>query len=216
MEKNKKLLLVGLIVLLVLIADQCIKIWIKTNYSPYAPPEGFLGDWLVLNYTENQGMAFGTRLGGGIWGKLSLSIFRVIAIGAIIYYIFQQLKQGVKTEFLVALSFVLAGAAGNLIDSALYDFIFEFDPCISFNQLDGSGNFMSCTSYGLEHEVEARNTGFLLGNVVDMFQFNVEWPESTPWVGGGQVFPAIWNLADGAITVGILMIVIRQKKYFKK
>ncbi|SFT82156.1 signal peptidase II [Lishizhenia tianjinensis] len=216
MEKNKKFLLVGLFVLLVLIADQVIKIWVKNNYGPYSPSEPILGDWFVLNYTENPGMAFGTTLGGGLVGKLALSIFRILAIGGIIYYIIKQIKEGVKTEYLVALSFVLAGATGNLIDSALYDFIFTFDPCIPFNQLEGSGNFMSCTSFGVEHQVEARNTGFLLGNVVDMFQFDAEWPEGTPWLGGRQIFPAIWNLADGAITVGILMVVIRQKRYFNK
>ncbi|MDX1446357.1 signal peptidase II [Lishizhenia sp.] len=216
MEKNKKFLLVGILVLLVLIADQIIKIWVKTNYGPYSPAENILGEWFVLNYTENQGMAFGTTLGGGLIGKLALSIFRVVAIAGIIYYIIKQIKEGAKTEYLVALSFVLAGATGNLIDSAFYDFIFDFDPCIPFNQLEGSGNLMSCTSFGVEHEVEARNTGFLLGNVVDMFQFDAEWPESMPWLGGRQVFPAIWNLADGAITVGILMVVVRQKKYFNK
>lgn len=175
MEKNKKFLLVGILVLVVLIADQIIKIWVKTNYGPYSPAENILGEWFVLNYTENQGMAFGTTLGGGLWGKLALSIFRVVAIGVIIYYIIKQVKIGARTEFLVALSFILAGATGNLIDSALYDFIFTFDPCIPFNQLEGSGNMMSCTSFGVEHEVEARNTGFLLGNVVDMFQFDAIW-----------------------------------------
>lgn len=216
MEKNKKYFLVGILVLVVLLADQIIKIWVKNNYGPYSASESILGDWFVLNYTENQGMAFGTTLGGGLVGKLALSIFRVVAIGGIIYYIIKQIKEGVKTEYLIALSFVLAGATGNLIDSAFYDFIFDFDPCIPFNQLHGSGNLMTCTSFGVEHEVEARNTGFLLGNVVDMFQFDAEWPEGMPWLGGQQIFPAIWNLADGAITVGILMVVIRQKAYFKK
>ena len=216
-SKIRHLALIG-VVLFVLIIDQIVKIWIKSTFSVNDPSVNLIGDWFQLNYTENQGMAFGTTLGGGVWGKLALSIFRIIAIGAIIYYALQQIKLKVRLEFIVAIGLVLAGALGNLIDSAFYDFIFtEFDPCISFNQLDGSGNFMECDrGYGIVNSVEARHTGFLLGNVVDMFQFNAYWPEWVPYFGGGQVFPAIWNVADASISIGVILVIIRQKKYFAK
>ncbi|MGB0932738.1 MAG: signal peptidase II [Lishizhenia sp.] len=218
MHLNKKHLTLFSVVLLILILDQVVKIWIKSTFSVNDPSVNLIGDWFQLNYTENQGMAFGTTLGGGIWGKLTLSIFRVVAIFGIIYYAFQQIKLKVRTEFVIAIGLVLAGALGNLLDSAFYDFIFtEFDPCLSFNQLEGSGNLMECDrGFGITQAVEARHTGFLLGNVVDMFQFNAYWPEWIPYLGGGQVFPAIWNVADASISLGVIMVVLRQKKYFKK
>lgn len=214
---NKKIVLPLLTVFLVLLIDQIIKVWIKTSFEYSDPSVPLLGDWLQLNYVENQGMAFGATFGGGIWGKLLLSVFRLVAIGAIIYYLYQQIKKKQSTEFLIVIGLILAGATGNLIDSMVYDFIFEFDPCLSFNQLEGSGNWQTCEyfeDYG--EKVEVRNTGFLFGNVVDMFQFNATWPSWVPWLGGGQVFPAIWNVADAAISVGVILVLIRQKKYFPK
>lgn len=214
---NKKLVYPLLTVFLVLIIDQLVKIWIKTTFEYNDPSIPLLGDWLQLNYVENQGMAFGATFGGGIWGKLLLSIFRLVAIGAIIYYLSQQIKKKQSTEFLIVIGLILAGATGNLIDSMVYDFIFEFDPCLSFNQLEGSGNWQTCEYFeGYGEEVEVRNTGFLFGNVVDMFQFNATWPSWVPWLGGGQVFPAIWNIADAAISAGVILVLIRQKKYFPK
>jgi signal peptidase II len=204
------------VVFFILILDQVVKVWIKTSFEYTDPPVNLIGDWFVLNYVENQGMAFGATLGGGIWGKLILSVFRLVAIGAIGYYLIKQIKKGVSSEFVVVVSLVLAGASGNLIDSMFYDFIFEFDPCISFNQLDGSGIFMDCEYYGFVDQVEVRNTGFLFGNVVDMFQFDANWPQWVPWLGGSQVFPAIWNVADAAISVAVVVILFRQKKYFPK
>lgn len=206
------------VVLLVLILDQAIKIWMKTSFSYGDSSISLLGDWFKLNYVENQGMAFGATLGGGMWGKLLLSIFRIVAISAITYYIIKQIKQKAKIEFLIVTGLILAGAAGNLIDSMFYDFIFraDFDPCIPYNQLDGSGNWAECTYYGYSESVEIRHRGFLFGNVVDMFQFDAIWPSWVPWLGGSQVFPAIWNVADAAISVGVVMVLIRQKVYFPK
>ncbi|RFC54284.1 lipoprotein signal peptidase [Brumimicrobium aurantiacum] len=207
------------IVFLVLIIDQLVKIWIKTNFAFNDPSVPLIGDWFHLNFVENQGMAFGTQLGGGMWGKLTLSIFRVIAIGAIIYYILKQIKKPeVKLEFLIVSGLVLAGAAGNLFDSMFYDFIFRdyFDPCISYNQIEGSGIYAECTYYGYSEMVEVRHRGFLFGNVVDMFQFRMTWPSWIPWLGGSEVFPAIWNVADFAISCGVILVLLRQKIYFPK
>ena len=116
-------------------------------------------------------------------------------------------------EYLIALGMIIAGATGNLLDSMFYDYIFQFDPCMRYNFMPGSGNFVDCNLYG---HIEVRNTGFLLGNVVDMFKFEASWPQWVPFVGGSEVFPAIWNLADFSISCGIILILIRQKSYFPK
>ena len=171
------------------------------------------GDWLVLDYIENPGMAFGTTFGSSKWHKLALSVFRIFAIGGICYYWFQQAKKGIKREFLIALGMIIAGASGNLIDSMFYDFYFEFDPCMPYNHMKGSGIAATCDFYG---DIEVRHTGFLYANVVDMFKFEEIWPDWMPWLGGSKVFPAIWNLADFSISCGIILIFISQKAYFPK
>jgi signal peptidase II len=209
---KKNLLIVGALVALILFADQCIKIYIKTTFAPGEVVPVF-GDWFVLDFIENQGMAFGTVFGASMWHKLALSIFRILAISGICYYWYKQAKQGVKREFLIALGLIIAGASGNLIDSMFYDFAFNYDPCMPFNHLEGSGIKSDCGIFGT---IETRHTGFLFGNVVDMFKFQAHWPESFPWIGGKEVFPAIWNLADAAITTGVIMVFIRQRNYFPK
>jgi signal peptidase II len=88
-----------------------------------------------------------------------------------------------------------------------YDFIFPIDPCLPWNHLDPET--LGCTE-------PMRNQGFLLGNVVDMFKFHAYWPQWMPWLGGKEVFPAIWNLADASISVGVIVIFIRQRKYFPR
>lgn len=202
----------GAVVALILLLDQFIKIYIKSTFAPGGSVPVF-GDWFHLQYIENQGMAFGTTFGNKMWHKLALSIFRIIAICAICYYWYKQAKLGAKREFLIAIGLILAGATGNLIDSMLYDFVFPYDPCMSYNHLEGSGVVTDCGIFG---EIETRHTGFLLGNVVDMFKFQAHWPQGMPWLGGREVFPAIWNLADAAISIGVVMVFIRQRKYFPK
>lgn len=209
---KKNILIVGAIIALILVLDQAIKIYIKSHFSP-GEELGVFGSWFKLIYIENQGMAFGTTFGSKAWHKLALSIFRIIAIIGIGYYWFQQAKKGVKREFLIAVGLILAGAAGNLIDSMFYDFIFKYDPCMPFNHLEGSGIKTDCGIFG---QVETRNTGFLFANVVDMFKFEAHWPQWIPGIGGNEVFPAIWNLADFAISAGIVLIFIRQRNYFPK
>lgn len=209
---KKKLLVVTLSVAIILTLDQIIKVYIKTHFAPGESVSVF-GDWFVLEFIENQGMAFGTTFGSAMWAKLALSLFRIVAISALIYYWIKQYKKGAKLEFLFAIGLVFAGATGNLIDSMFYDFIFAYDPCMPFNHLEGSGIFSECGWFGL---VETRHTGFLFGNVVDMFKFQAYWPSWMPYLAGKEVFPAIWNLADASITIGVVMIFIRQKAYFQK
>lgn len=200
----------GALVALILILDQVLKVYIKTHFSP-GEVSPLIGDWFVLDYTENPGMAFGTTFGSAMWHKLALSIFRIGAIIGIVYFWYQQAKQGAKREFLIALGLILAGATGNLIDSMFYDFMFPYNPCMPFNQLEGSGIISDCGMFG---QIETRHTGFLLGNVVDMFKFHAYWPEWMPWLGGRDVFPAIWNLADASISTGVVLVLIRQRNYF--
>lgn len=209
---KKNLLIVGAFVALILLIDQLIKIYIKSHFNPGESVPA-IGNWFILEYIENQGMAFGTTFGNQKWHKLALSIFRIAAIGGICYYWFKQAKLGAKREFLIAIGLILAGATGNLVDSMFYDFAFVYDPCMPFNHLEGSGVLSDCGIFG---NIETRHTGFLLGNVVDMFKFQANWPEWLPWLGGKEVFPAIWNVADASITIGVVMIFIRQRVYFPK
>jgi signal peptidase II len=207
---KKNLWVVGVLVVLILLADQFIKIYIKTHFLPQESVPVF-GDWFVLEYVENQGMAFGTTFGNQMWHKLALSIFRVIAIFGIGYYWYKQSQAGARREFLIAVGLIFAGATGNLIDSMCYDYLFAYDPCMVFNHLEGSGVKTECGFLGV---YETRHTGFLLGNVVDMFKFQAQWPKGMPWLGGSDVFPAIWNLADASITIGVVMVFLRQRTYF--
>ena len=212
---KKPLLFSVILVTVLLLLDQWIKLTIKTQFSPgeFRP---LLGNWLALHYTENPGMAFGQTFGASMWAKLSLSLFRIVAIGLIIRYLLKQIKFGTSREFLIVVSLVLAGATGNLLDSMFYDLFFSVDPCIPFNQLAGSGHKAICHAGHFNYAVELRHQGFLFGNVVDMFQFNVRWPAGMPLVGGSDVFPAIWNLADFCISIGLFWAIIRQKKFFPK
>ena len=214
---RKRLIIVGAIVALILFLDQAMKIYMKSSMVAAAEPINLLGSWLRLQYIENPGMAFGTTFGSGMLAKLSLSIFRIIAIVGIAWYWVKQAKENARIEFLIAVGFIFAGALGNLIDSMFYDFIFPFDACSSYNQFPGSGVKAVCNYFGTNPvEVEVRHQGFLLGNVVDMFQFNRTWPTWIPFLGGKEMFPAIWNLADGSITIGVVMVLIRQRTYFPK
>ncbi len=211
-QLKRQILIVSIAVFLILLIDQIIKIYVKTHFV-VGEDVSIFGDWFVMEYIENQGMAFGTKFGSQVWHKLALSIFRMIAIGAIVYYWIKQAKKGARTEFLFAIGLILAGATGNLIDSMAYDYIFEFDPCGPFNSLEGSGIFVECNDFFNEKR-EIRHSGFLFGNVVDMFKFQATWPTWLPWLGGKDVFPAIWNLADASITIGVIMVFFRQRKYF--
>ena len=212
---KKNLQIVTLVVIALLILDQVIKVYIKTSFHP-EEHKYLIGSWFAAHYIENQGMAFGTTFGASIWHKLALSIFRVVAIGFIAYYLIKEARKGAKLSFLIALGFIWAGATGNLIDSMFYDFFFHFNPCDRFNQLEGSKVMADCKDFGRSFPVEVRHRGFLLGNVVDMFQFDVLWPKWVPYLGGGQVFPAIFNVADASITVGVATLIIGQRSFFPK
>ncbi len=192
-ENKKTLNPIWLVVtaLLVLIADQSLKYWIKTNFV--LGGEKHIASWFILHFTENNGMAFGIEF-AGIYGKLILTLFRILAVGGIIYYIVNQYKSGAHKGFLICLSLILAGALGNIIDSVFYGVLFEN------NQYDG---------------------GWFHGRVVDMLYFPIvetHYPDWSPIYAGQEFifFRPVFNLADAAISAGVIAIFIFQGKFFKK
>jgi signal peptidase II len=209
MTLSKRAWMSILVILFILIFDQVLKIWIKTSFEPDQSMD-LIGSWFKLLYVENQGMAFGATFGSGLYAKLFLSIFRLIAVGFGVYYIIQVIKDPEKKwGYVLAISLVLAGATGNLLDSAFYDYLFEFDPFLRYNWVSNGDHYVF-----INEEPELRNHGFLLGNVVDMFQFDVQYPSWVPYLAGKDVFSAIWNVADASIFCGIVIILIRQKAFF--
>ncbi len=160
------------------------------------------GNWGILHFIENNGMAFGMEMGGKT-GKLILSMFRIIAIIGIGYFLYSLIKRGAYSGLVLAVSAILAGAIGNIIDSAFYGIIFSE----SFN------------SPAVLFPSDGGYSSFLLGRVVDMFYFpiiNTHWPEWFPFKSGQSFvfFRPVFNIADSAITCGVLTIVIFQKRMF--
>ena len=196
----------------VLFIDQFIKIYIKVNYP--LGEVGKLGDWCILHFTENPGMAFGFEFGGD-FGKLALSIFRILACIAGVLYIRHITKNKEHWGFILSVSLILAGAMGNILDSAFYGLIFDKGTMFNaeFNEYlpyDGVANF---TSHGYAPT--------MYGCVVDMFYFpilNGRFPEWMPIWGGEdfQFFRPIFNFADAAISGGVIIIIIFQKRFSKK
>ena len=189
------------IILLVLVADQTLKIWIKTHMflSEEFP---VLGDWFYIHFVENKGMAFGMEFGGD-WGKLALSLFRIVAVCGIGYYLYTLPKSSHK-GLKISIALIFAGAVGNIIDSAFYGVIFNE----SFNQV---ATFMPA---------EGGYASFLHGWVVDMFWFPLmegNFPDWFPiWDGEHfMFFRPVFNLADASISIGISMIFLFQKSFFQ-
>jgi len=197
-----------------LIVDQLVKIWIKTDFQ-IEESRDLIPDFIQFYFIENRGMAFGTTLGDGIWPKYILSIFRFGAIIGIAIYLRNLIVQNKeKLPFLITISLIFAGAAGNLIDGVFYDSYFGIDPSIRTNWMINEFGFPIYDETG---NITLRQGGYLLGSVVDMFQFTVKWPSWTPFgYAGTDVFPFIFNVADFAISVGVGIIILRYRKFFKK
>lgn len=191
-----------LLITLILLADQLLKIWVKTHMQ-IGDEIHFLGNRGMLHFIENNGMAFGMEIGGKP-GKFILSLFRIIAIFGIGWFLSSLIARKASLGLILAVSAIMAGAIGNIIDSALYGIIFNE----SFNQP------------AVLFPSEGGYSSFLHGRVVDMFYFpilNTHWPEWVPGRGGESFvfFRPVFNLADSAITCGVISIVLFQKKMFR-
>lgn len=190
----------SLLVLVILVIDQWSKIYIKTNFL--MDEEIFVFDWFRIHFIENEGMAWGVELPGN-YGKLFLTLFRIVAVGGIFYWLYDSIKKGASNLLVVSISFILAGALGNIIDSVFYGVIFNE----SHHQV---ATLFSDEPYGT----------WFHGRVVDMFYFPI-WrgylPEWLPLWGGKYFtfFNAIFNVADAAISVGVGILIAFNKKMFK-
>lgn len=190
-----------LLILLILLADQTLKILVKTNMPLYQQIP-ILGNWGILHFIENNGMAFGMSLPGS-WGKILLTSFRMVAVAGIIIYMRQLIKIKAHTGLILTLAMVMAGALGNIIDSVFYGMIFSESTPFQVATLfpDGGGY-----------------APVFQGKVVDMFYFPMIKGNYPDWFRGGDnfiFFRPVFNIADSSITVAVAIILFRQKHFFR-
>jgi signal peptidase II len=197
---------VVLIILGIIVADQALKFWVKTHME-YQEQIYLIGRWFRLFFIENEGMAWGWKFGGD-WGKLALTLFRLIAVVFGVFYIRSIIRKKYHPGFIICVSMIFAGALGNLIDSMFYGLIFS----------------ASDHGYPLARLFPAGGgyAGFLHGRVVDMLYLPIIEDRTFPsWlpIWGGQrftFFSPIFNIADASISVGVIMILLFQKRFFRK
>lgn len=196
MEKKKNATIIIAIIILVILVDQTIKIWVKTNMSLYQMFE--ITDWFKIYFVENNGMAFGWE----VMGKLFLSIFRIMFSGYIAYYIYQLLRKGVSLGYTICVALIFAGALGNILDSIFYGVIFSESTYWNIAQVVPLGQGYA---------------DWLYGKVVDMFYFPIiqtTYPTWLPMVGGQEFifFSPIFNFADASVSCGIVSILLFYRK----
>lgn len=193
------------VVALVLLADQLLKFWVKTSMTVGTLGEiKVMGDWFRLHFTENPGMAFGMKLPGQ-WGKLALTSFRMVAVLGIVYYLVYQAKKSASASTMVLLALILGGALGNIIDSVFY------------------GQWFTESIPGMLADWNPGDKGYapyFQGKVVDMFYFPLfsgTYPSWLPVVGGKSFtfFSAIFNIADAAISVGLVSLLLFKRNLFQ-
>ena len=199
-----------LIVFLILVVDQVSKIYIKLNFplTLYGELPLFDLGWFKLLFIENKGMAWGATINDFIPfisernGKLFLTLFRLVAVTFIFYWLYNTIKQNANKLLVISLSLILAGAIGNIIDSVFYGYLFT-------NSYYNIAQFSPGSGY----------ESFFYGHVVDMLQFPMfswEWPNWIPYFGGESFtfFEPVFNIADSAISIGVgIMLVFNRKIY---
>ncbi len=196
-----------LIIVLIIAVDQALKFWIKTSF-PFGHVMDIAGlPWAKLYFIENKGMAWGMELFGGVWGKIVLTVFRLLAVIFGTWYLGKIIRQGHSRGFIVCASLIYAGALGNLIDSMVYGLI--------FSKSDYNTVATLFPPSGTNYE------GFLQGHVVDMLYFPMirsNYPDWIPFVGGREFefFSPIFNVADAAISVGVITLLIFQRRFLHK
>ena len=190
------------IVLSTLVLDQALKIWVKTHM--YLGQEYQVFDWFYIHFTENNGMAFGMEFGGD-WGKLGLSLYRIVFVVFMASFLLKLIRKNADKVLIVSLSLVLAGAVGNIIDGTLYGILFSESYRELATFLPEAGGYAP----------------LFFGKVVDMFYFPIfkgYLPEWIPFWGGDYFvfFRPVFNIADSAISIGVAILVIFQKKVMKE
>lgn len=196
--KSHKGIVALAVILIVVLLDQAIKIWVKTHF--YLGEDYRIFNWFQLVFVQNNGMAFGMEMGS----KLFLTLFRIVAVGVLIWIIVRiRSKEWVSTGFIVCIALITAGAAGNIIDCLFYGLIFNnpYPPQVAVLFPEGGGY-----------------ASLFHGMVVDMFYFplfSFDWPQWMPWIGGKNFlfFQPVFNLADAAISVGMIVLILFYSKY---
>ncbi len=196
-----------ILIFIVLLIDQLLKIYIKTNYTYNQITFLFGLDWARIHFVENKGMAFGWEI-DWTYGKLLLSLFRIVAISLLVVYIKQLIKEGFGFSLISCFVLILAGAIGNMIDSAIYGLVFN------------ESLFSEPAQWTINNPDVKGYADFLHGRVVDMFHFpiiNGTAPEWMPIIGGKHVefFKPIFNVADAAISIGVFNLLLFNFSYFK-
>jgi len=196
-----------ILIFVVLLVDQASKIYIKTNFFYQEKVEIF--SWFYLLFIENDGAAWGTKLTDLIpslspeLGKLMLTVFRLLAIGAIGYWLWGIIQKGLNNKLIISVSLIFAGAMGNIIDSMFYGLLFE----------------QSTPRHIASMFTNNPYDGLFYGRVVDMFYFPIidtQWPDWVPVVGGKpfRFFEAIFNVADASISIGVGIWIVFYKSIF--
>lgn len=195
---------VVLLIFFVLLADQALKVYIKTHFY-LNESHSMFGSWARLHFVENEGMAYGWKFGGE-FGKIILTLFRLVAVIFGVWYLKNIIEKKYHRGFVICAALIFSGALGNLIDSMFYGLIFE-------ESVPGS---LAVAQIFPEHGY----AGFLHGKVVDMLYFpmitNAHFPSWVPIWGGEEFefFRPIFNLADAAISAGVIAILVFQKRFF--